>query len=99
MVNPIKCEWALKETDWLGYWLTPIGLKPSQKKRGTVIQMQPPLSLKLLCCFIGMVSYYRDMWLHWLHILAPLIAKTGTLKKGEKTPPLQWTPEMQKAID
>ncbi len=49
--------------------------------------MQPPKSLKLSQGFIGMVNYYRDMWPHRLHILAPLTAKTGAPKKGEKHPP------------
>ncbi len=39
------------------------------------------------------------MWAHRLHILAPLTAKTGAPKKGEKHPPFQRTPEMQKAFN
>jgi hypothetical protein len=43
--------------------------------------------------------YFRDMWPHRSHILAPITAKTGTPKKGVNAPPFEWTPEMQKAFD
>jgi hypothetical protein len=45
-----------------------------------------------------MVNFYRDMWPHRAHILAPLTAKTGAPKKSAKQPKFVWTKDMQTAF-
>jgi hypothetical protein len=49
-VNPLKCEWAVKETDWLGYWSTPSGIKPWKKRSTSSWQFEhrPPYGIVII---------------------------------------------------
>jgi Reverse transcriptase (RNA-dependent DNA polymerase) len=42
IINPLKCEWAVEQAEFLGHWMTPIGIKPIQKKVDAMINMAPP---------------------------------------------------------
>ena len=95
-INPRKCEWVVQETeDFLGHWLTPHGIKPWRKKVDAILAIQPPTTLKQLRAFIGMVTYYRDMWLRRSHILSPL---TDLLKRHAKHSKLEWPPACDAAF-
>ncbi len=93
--NPLKFEWALEETDRLGFWLTPHGLKPWKKKIDAILHMNHPCNATELRMFIGCIIIYPDMWPSHAHILKPLTDQSGLKKKA----PIKCTDEMQKAFE
>ncbi|EJK69288.1 hypothetical protein THAOC_09464, partial [Thalassiosira oceanica] len=95
-VNPLKCEWAVQETDFLGYWLTPHGAKAWSRKVDSIVNMKKPETISQLRGFIGLVGFYNDLFPRRSHILAPLTSIN--LPKGARLGTL-WTPACQTAFE
>jgi len=95
-INPKKCEWGVKETDWLGHWLTPVAIQPWRKKIDAILKLARPRSVREVRSFIGAVPFYRDMFPQRAHILTPL---TELTKKAKGKNRFTWTNECQKAFD
>ena len=91
-VNVKKSFFARSELEYLGYWITRDGVSPTTTKVNAITNIAPPRTKKELRGFIGMVNYYRDMWIRRSHILAPLAALTS------KTTAWKWGDEEQKAF-
>jgi hypothetical protein len=56
------------------------------------MHLEEPKTRKQLRGFIGMINYYREMWRHCLHILAPLISLTSVHV------PWKWGEEQSRAF-
>jgi RNase H-like domain found in reverse transcriptase/Reverse transcriptase (RNA-dependent DNA polymerase) len=92
-VNAKKSFFMKSKLEYVGYWISKQGVSPTTKKVNAIANIATPTNKKEFRHFIGMVNYYRDMWIRQSHILAPLAALTS------KTAKWQWGEEEQKAFD
>ena len=105
-VNADKSKFCAHEVEYLGYILTRDGIKPQSNKVEAILAIQPPTNVKELRRFLGMVQYYRDMWMRRSDMLAPLtdlIGECGQTKttkaKGTKKASWHWDDIHQQAFD
>ena len=75
--NPLKCQWAVKKTSFLGHHMTPEGVTPMRNKINAVLMMGRPTNQTKVWSFIGAVMFYKSMWPRRSHVLVPLHELTG----------------------
>jgi Reverse transcriptase (RNA-dependent DNA polymerase) len=61
-VNAKKSFFGKDELEYLGYWIMRAGIQPIAKKVEAIKNIAPPKTKRELRHFIGIVNYYRDMW-------------------------------------
>ena len=93
-LNAEKCRFGLNEIDYLGYIVTPEGIKPNPKKIKAIQSMERPTTVTEVRRLIGMVQYYRDLWPRRSHVLEPFTA----ISSGKKRAKIKWTPQLEEAF-
>jgi hypothetical protein len=92
-VNAKKSFFGKDELEYLGYWITRQGIQPISKKVEAIKNIAAPKTRRELRRFIGIVNYYRDMWIRRSDVLAPLSKLTSNTEKW------RWTDVEQKAFE
>jgi hypothetical protein len=92
-VNANKSCFGAQEVEYLGYWITRNGIQPLAKKVQAILAIDVPKTRCKLRCFIGVIYYYRDMWIRRSDALAPLTYIVSEKRKWE------WKEDQQKPVE
>ena len=71
-----KCHFFAKEIQYLGHIPGTEGIKPVPAKTEAIKAMHPPVNLKQVCAFLGLVGYYRKFIKNFAKIAKPLTMLT-----------------------
>ncbi len=86
LINLKKCTFDKKELVYLGFIISPKGLKMDPKKVKAILEWPAPRSATEVRSFHGLVSFYKKFINNFSGICAPL---TDTIKRDRKE--FKWT--------
>ena len=95
--NINKCHFHTKELNFLGYIISPEGVKIANDCVKTILDWEPPTSIKEVQMFMGFANFYRRFIPNFSGIYKPI---TDLLKGGEQPKRrFYWTAHAQAAFE
>jgi hypothetical protein len=76
-INLEKCIFGNKEVSYLGFTLTPEGIKPGKNKLKAIQTAKPLADVKTIRSFVGLCNFFRTHIKNFAVIAAPLFKLTG----------------------
>ena len=97
-LTPEKCCFAKTEIEYLGYTLTPKGVKPNDTKIKAITEFPTPNDVSGIKRFLGMLNFYRKHIKDFASTAMALTALTRKDKTTGKTVKFQWSEDCEKAF-
>jgi len=88
-----KCEFHTKEIEYLGYVISPQGLRMDEEKIWTIKEWKEPTNIKGIQSFLGFATFYRRFIQDYSRITTPLTRLT------RKEVDWEWGDEQQTAFE
>ena len=92
-IKPTKCEFHTQETEYLGFFINPEGVKVDPIKTSAIWEWKPPTSIKGIQEFMEFCNFYRRFIEGFSRTAKPLYDRT---KKGIKW---EWGNQEEVAFD
>lgn len=92
-LNPEKCEFLMTEGIVLGHTISREGLQVDPNKIAIIQKVLPPLKVRDVRSFLGLVGYYRRFIKDFGKLASPLFGLLG------KDVEFKWTNDYQGALD
>ena len=87
-----KCIFHTTTVEFLGFFITPEGIKMDQKKVEAILNWPPPSTVKEVQSFLGFANFYRRFIQGFSEVVSPI---TRLLKKGVR---FAWSEEADRAF-
>jgi hypothetical protein len=84
VLNPPKCELAVREIDYLGHTISQYRVTPMKEKITAILQIAEPRSLSQANKFIGGLGWYRKFLPNFATIAAPIHTVTNLTKSNRR---------------